>query len=135
MRKRILRSRYVVALVAAVLGAAVVASLGFAGLWVTTVSTDTNNVRLRVVHSTAGNFDSGWHFHPGLVAISVKKGEVAITDGQSCTTKTYKAGDSFIEASYVPIRAVALGEFFWTTTYIIDATQPLATPVATSPCP
>ena len=63
MRSTFFRSRYFVALVAAVLGAAVVASVGFAGLWFTTVSTDTGNVRLRVVQNTAGNFDSGWHYH------------------------------------------------------------------------
>ena len=135
MRKTFFRSRYFIALVAALLGAAVVASIGIAGLWGTGVATDTGNVRLRVVQNTAGNFDSGWHFHPGLVVVSVKKGEVAFTDGASCTTKTYKAGDSFVEAPYVPGRAVALGEFFWTATYIIDGTQPLATAVATSPCP
>ena len=135
MRKTFFRSRYFIAMVAALLGAAVVASIGIAGLWGTGVATDTGNVRLRVVQNTAGNFDSGWHFHPGLVVVSVKKGEVAFTDGASCTTKTYKAGDSFVEAPYVPGRAVALGEFFWTATYIIDGTQPLATAVATSPCP
>ena len=135
MRKTFFRSRYFIALVAALLGAAAVASIGIAGLWQTGVSTDTGNVRLRVVQNTAGNFDSGWHFHPGLVVVSVKKGEVAFTDGASCTTKRYKAGDSFVEAPYTSGRAVALGEFFWTATYIIDGTQPLATAVATSPCP
>lgn len=135
MRKTFFRSRYFIALVAALLGAAVVASIGIAGLWGTGVATDTGNVRLRVVQNTAGNFDSGWHFHPGLVVVNVKKGEVAFTDGGSCTTKTYKAGDSFVEAPYTAGRAVAVGEFFWTATYIIDGTQPLATAVATSPCP
>lgn len=135
MRKSFFHSRYFVALVAAVLGAAVMASAGISGLWGTGVSTDGNYIRLRVVQNTAGNFDSGWHYHPGLVVVNVKKGEVAFTDGGSCTTKTYKAGDSFIEAPFVPGRAVALGEFFWTATYIINAEEPLAVPVATSPCP
>ena len=135
VRYSFFRSRTFLALVAAVLGAAVVASVGMAGLWWTTVNTDGNNVRLRVVQNTAGNFDSGWHMHPGLIVVSVQKGTVSFTDGASCKTKIYKAGDSFIEDPYSPGRAVALGEFNWTATYIIPYGEPLAIPVATNPCP
>ena len=85
--------------------------------------------------NTAGNFDSGWHFHPGLVVVHVQKGSVAFTTAISCTTKTYAAGDSFIEDPYVPGRAVALGEFWWTATYLVAYDAPLAVPVTTNPCP
>ena len=129
------RSNKSVALVAAVLGASVVAAAGLAGIWTTTVSQDTNNVRMRVVQNTAGNFDSGWHYHPGLVVVHVKKGSVAFTTAVSCTTKTYSAGDSFVEDPYVAGHAVALGEFNWTATYIVGYGDPLAVPVTTNPCP
>ena len=133
--KGVFRSNKSIAFVAAVLGAAVVAAAGLAGIWTTTVSQDIGNVRLRVVQNVAGNFDSGWHSHPGLVVVHVQKGSVAFTTAISCTTKTYSAGDSFVEDPYVAGRAVALGEFWWTATYIIGYGSPLAVPVATSPCP
>ena len=130
----LLRSRKIIALMAAVLGAAVVAAAGLAGIWNTTVSQDTNNVRLRVVQTTAGNFDSGWHTHPGLVVVNVTKGSLAFT-GANCITKTYSAGDTFIEVPYVPARVVGLGELTWTVTYVVGYGDALLTPVTTSPCP
>ena len=129
-----LRSKRSFALLAAVLGAAVMAAVGLAGLWTTTVSQDTNNVRLRVVQTTAGNFDSGWHTHPGLVVVNVTKGSLAFT-GANCITKTYSAGDTFIEVPYVPARVVGLGELTWTVTYVVGYGDALATPVSQSPCP
>ncbi len=129
-----LRSRKIIALMAAVLGAAVVAAAGLAGIWNTTVSQDTNNVRLRVVQTTAGNFDSGWHTHPGLVVVNVTKGSLAFT-GANCITKTYSAGDTFIEVPYVPARVVGLGELTWTVTYVVGYGDALLTPVTKSPCP
>ena len=135
MRYSFFRSNKSVALVAAVLGAAVMAAVGLAGIWTTTVSQDIGNVRLRVVQNVAGNFDSGWHYHPGLVFVHVKTGSVAFTTAVSCITKTYSAGDSFVEDPYVAGHAVALGEFNWTATYIIGYGDPLAVPVTTNPCP
>ena len=129
-----LRSKRSFALLAAVLGAAVMAAAGLAGLWTTTVSQDTNNVRLRVVQTTAGNFDSGWHTHPGLVVVNVTKGSLAFT-GANCITKTYSAGDTFIEVPYVPARVVGLGELAMTVTYLVGYGDALATPVSQSPCP
>lgn len=135
MRYSFFRSKKAIALAAAVLGAAVMAAVGLAGIWTTTVSQDSGNVRLRVVQNVAGNFDSGWHYHPGLVVVHVQKGTVAFTTAVSCTTKTYTAGDSFVEDPYVAGHAVALGEFNWTATYIIGYGDPLSVPVAGNPCP
>ena len=131
----VLGSRTKFAVLAVVLGSAVWAAVAVAGIWQTSVSQDSTNVRLRVVQNTAGNFDSGWHIHPGLVIVTVKKGTVSFTTAVSCTTKTYSAGDSFVEGSYVPGRAVALGEFWWTATYILAYGDPLAVPVSENPCP
>jgi quercetin dioxygenase-like cupin family protein len=130
-----MRSKKSIALMAAVLGASVVAAAGVAGSWNATVSQDTNNVRMRVVQFTAGNFDSGWHYHPGLVVVHVKKGTVSFTSAPSCTTKTYVAGDSFVEDPYVLGRAVAPGEFWWTATYLVGYGDALSVPSTTSPCP
>jgi len=119
--------------VAAVLGAAVVAAVGMAGAWTTSVQADAN-ARVRVVYTYAGNFDSGWHTHPGLTIVQVVKGSLAITQG-SCTPKVVSAGDSYIEVPNVPVRAVGLGEIAWTTTFVLPVEVAVATPVATSPCP
>ena len=132
--QRVFRSNKSVALVAAVLGAAVVAAGGLAGVWTSSVSQDTTNVRLRVIQQTAGNFDSGWHYHPGPVIVNVRKGSLAFT-GANCITKTYSAGDTFIEVPYVPARVVGLGELAMTVTYLVGYGDALATPVSQSPCP
>lgn len=135
MRNSFFRSKKALVLLAAAVGAAVMAAAALAGIWNTTVSADTTNVRLRVVQNTAGNFDSGWHTHPGLVVVHVQKGTMAFTTSISCTTKTYSAGDVFVEDPYVAGRAVALGEVWFTATYIVSYGESLATAVATNPCP
>lgn len=135
MRHRFFGSRKSVALMAAAVGAAVMAAASFAGIWNVTVSQDTTSVRLRVVQNTAGNLDSGWHSHPGLVIVTMQKGTLAFTSAISCTTKSYGPGESFIEDPYVPGRAVGVGELAWTTTYVLGYGDPLSIPVATNPCP
>ena len=47
--------------------------------------------------AVAANGQSGWHTHAGLVIISVKTGSLRWTDGDTCVTTLYNAGDSFIE--------------------------------------
>jgi quercetin dioxygenase-like cupin family protein len=47
--------------------------------------------------------DSGWHLHPGLVFVSVTGMEGAqVTRYVGCTSKTYQAGQSFIENGQQP---------------------------------
>lgn len=43
---------------------------------------------------------SGWHTHPGVVFVVVKSGSVVRQVG--CTSRTYDAGDSFIESDEQP---------------------------------
>jgi hypothetical protein len=130
----LLRSKKSIALAAVVLGAAVLAGVGLADVWSLTVAQDTNNVRMRVQHMTTANFDSGWHYHPGLVVVQVTKGSLAFTQ-RNCTTKTFAAGDTFIEVPYVPGRVVGVGEANMTVTYILGYGDALAVPVSPSPCP
>ena len=130
---RIFRSKIGLALVFVLGLASAFAALAVAGIWTQNVVNDTNNVRLRIVHTYAGNFDSGWHTHPGLAIVQVTKGALQITQG-SCTPKTVSAGDTSVEIPYVPVRAVGLGEIEWTTTFILAYGEAATTPVATSPC-
>jgi quercetin dioxygenase-like cupin family protein len=49
---------------------------------------------------------SGWHSHAGPLYITVTAGQVTVYDGADCSSKTYHAGDTFIE----PAHKVHLGE-------------------------
>lgn len=40
---------------------------------------------------------SGWHSHAGIVVITVQSGSLKWTDGETCQTTTYTAGQSFVE--------------------------------------
>jgi quercetin dioxygenase-like cupin family protein len=133
-KRRVPRSTKLLALVGAVLGAAVVTAVGMSGVWVETVQKDGTNVRLRVVNRTAGNFDSGWHTHPGPAIVQVQKGSLQITQG-SCTPKTVGPGETYIEQPLVPVRAVGLGELQWTTSFITLYNDEVTTALSQGPCP
>ncbi|HEU4650129.1 MAG TPA: cupin domain-containing protein [Croceibacterium sp.] len=47
--------------------------------------------------TVAAGGQSGWHTHAGLVMISVTSGSLLWTDGDTCQTRLYNAGDGFIE--------------------------------------
>lgn len=40
---------------------------------------------------------SGWHTHAGITLVTVKSGQVAVTDGDDCSTKVYQAGEGFVD--------------------------------------
>jgi quercetin dioxygenase-like cupin family protein len=44
---------------------------------------------------------SGWHYHPGVVLVVVESGEVTTHDA-NCNTKTYGAGQAFVESGTDP---------------------------------
>jgi len=47
--------------------------------------------------TVAAGGQSGWHTHAGLVLISVTSGSLLWTDGDTCQTTTYTAGQGFVE--------------------------------------
>ena len=122
------------ALVAAVLGAAVVAAVGLAGVWTQTVEND-SNAHLRIVYTYASGFDSGWHMHPGVAIVQITKGTMVITQSSDCKPKTVSAGETSIEVPYTPVRAVGVGEIAWTTTFVLANSEPPTIPVSGNPCP
>jgi hypothetical protein len=130
----LLRSKKMLALFAVVVVAAAVASVGLADIWTQTVQTD-SAARLRVVYTYANNFDSGWHYHPGVAIVQVKKGSLTITNSVDCKAKTVSAGDTSIEIPYTAVRATSVGEAAWTTTFVLANGDPPATAVSTNPCP
>lgn len=44
---------------------------------------------------------SGWHYHPGVVLVVVESGQVTTHDA-NCNTKTYGAGEAFVESGTDP---------------------------------
>jgi hypothetical protein len=132
-----LRSRRAYVLAGVVL---VVAAIGVGvAVAASTVVRDTTNVRLRVIQSEFANgFDSGWHMHPGPVIVHVQRGYFKIYQGLpgvegTCEPTVVRKGETYLEAPFVPIRAVAKGEIQWTTSQILPASDSPATPVD-NPC-
>jgi len=130
----VLRSKKVVALVAALVVAAGLATVAISAVLSQTVMVDATNIHLRIVRTHANGFDSGWHTHPGLAIVQVQEGSLQITQG-GCTAKTVGPGETYIEVPYTPVRAVATGDVRWTTTFLVHYEEPVLTPLTTSPCP
>jgi quercetin dioxygenase-like cupin family protein len=127
------RKRFVLLVLAGVI-AAFLAAVALADTWTSTVEND-SNAHLRVVYTYANNFDSGWHFHPGVAIVQVTKGSLTVTQASDCKAKTVSAGETSIEVPYVPVRAVGVGETAWTTTFVLANSVTPTTPVSGSPCP
>ena len=127
------RKRFVFLVVTAMI-AAVFAAVALADTWTSTVEND-SNAHLRIVYTYANNFDSGWHFHPGVAIVQVTKGALTVTQASDCKPKTVSAGETSIEVPYVPVRATSVGEVAWTTTFVLANSASPTTPVSASPCP
>lgn len=56
-------------------------------------ATDVGVDRLTVVPGG----QSGWHSHVGPTFVTVTIGQIVWTDAATCTTRTYQAGDGFVE--------------------------------------
>jgi hypothetical protein len=107
---RALRSKkMIVTLGSTVVAAAALAATALSGIWAQSVQADAvGGIHSRVVSTSAFDYDSGWHIHPGPAIVQVREGSFQITQG-SCTPKTVSTGDTYIEVPYVPVRAVATG--------------------------
>ena len=96
------------------------------------VLVDTSSVHMKVVHTVADGFDSGWHVHPGPVIVHVQRGYLKIYQ-DTCYPKVIGPGETYIEGPGIPIRGVATGTVEWTATLLTDSGIAQATP-ATDPC-
>jgi hypothetical protein len=113
------RSKKTLVLLAGVVAAGIAATIAIAAVTSQQVISDTTNVHLRVVKTTADGFDTGWHIHPGLAIVQVTEGTIQIYTN-SCTPKAVAAGDTFIEIPHTPVRAIGTGHIVWTTTFVLD---------------
>jgi quercetin dioxygenase-like cupin family protein len=128
---RLTRSKW-----AKVLGVAVIAAVALGvgvAVGASTVVTDTEQVRLRVIQSDfPDGFDSGWHTHPGPVIVQVQEGFFKIYQG-SCQPTVVQKGETYLETPLVPVRAVAKGPIRWTTSQVLPVGSAPQTNVP-SPC-
>jgi hypothetical protein len=113
---RVLRSRRLITMTALAVSLVGVGT-ALAAVVSQQVLADTGNVHMRIVRTNANDFDTGWHVHPGVAIVQVQEGSFKMYQG-SCTPITVSAGQTFIEAPHLPVRAIATGTIKWTTTLI-----------------
>ena len=136
---RVLRSKRLLVLSAAVVVVGVAAAIAIPAVTSQNVIVDTGSLHLRTQVSTADGFDTGWHIHPGLAIVQVQQGSIQIYEN-GCTAKTVNAGDTFIEVPWLPVRGIGTGHVVWTTTFVINGTDPFQIPLTAyapglNPCP
>jgi len=132
---RLLHSkRAVLAIVAVGLAAAALAAVAVPAVIGETVVRDGENLRYRFSRITADGLDSGWHIHPGLAVLQVQEGALQLTVQGNCTPKTVSAGETYVEAPFVPVRVVATGRVVFNVSLYVPYEEPL-TSRAASPCP
>jgi quercetin dioxygenase-like cupin family protein len=73
---------------------------------------------------------TGWHRHHGPTVVTITTGELTITDNK-CRSRTYQAGDSFVEPG--PPRHVAVNTADTTTETIVTFFVPRGAPALTIP--
>jgi quercetin dioxygenase-like cupin family protein len=127
-------------IVLAVLALALAVGVGVAAATLTqSVVTDTNSVRLRIVHSDfvpsddQPEFSSGWHTHPGPVIVQVQQGYLKITQA-TCNPNVIGPGETYVETPGLAVLATANKEVHWTTSMILPGGVDPATPLASGPC-
>ena len=73
---------------------------------------------------------TGWHRHPGPTVVTITTGELTITDNK-CRSRTYHAGDTFVEPG--PPRHVAVNTADTTTETIVTFFVPRGAPALSIP--
>ena len=129
-----LSRRVVVALIAALSVAAGLATVALPAVIGETVVRDGQNLHYRFTRLTADGLDTGWHIHPGLAVLQVQEGSLQVTVQGNCTAKTVAAGDTYVEAPFVPVRVVATGRVVFNVALYVPYEEPF-TSRAASPCP
>jgi len=139
---RVLRSKRLLVLLAALASAGAVVAVALPAVVFRQTLADGTNLRYQFVRQVAdaSGFDTGWHIHPGLVIFQVESGSVQIFQA-GCTPRTLGPGDSYIEIPWAPVRARSTGSAVWTTSLFVPDDQELSIPLTRyspqqpNPCP
>jgi quercetin dioxygenase-like cupin family protein len=79
-----------------------------------------------------------WHYHPGPTLVTVKEGEITFTMAGDCSSRTYTAGQSFVEGDPRNVgRAKNTGTTVTTVivTFVTPVGSAMTFPVAPANCP
>ena len=93
-------------------------------------------IDVAVAHLTfAPAASTGWHKHPGPTAVTITTGELTVTD-RHCDTRTFGAGDSFVEEGPPRHMAVNTGDTTTETivTFFVPRGAALTIPVEAPRC-
>ena len=132
---RVLHSKKFLVLLAGAVVAGIVAAVAVPAIVSRQIIATGHDLRYEFTKTSAVDFDSGWHLHPGIVILQVQEGSFQIYQG-SCTPKTVSAGDTYIEVPYEPVRAIAKGKITWTVSvFTNDGDPPLIPQPNYNPCP
>lgn len=93
-------------------------------------------IDVAVAHLTfAPGASTGWHMHPGPTVVTITTGELTVTD-RHCDTRTFQAGDTFVEEG--PPRHIAVNTADATTetivTFFVPRGAALTIPVEAPRC-
>ena len=124
----------IVTLIAALLVAGALAAVAVPAVIGETVVRDGQNLHYRFSRLTADGLDTGWHIHPGLAVLQVQEGSLQVSVQGNCTPKSVVAGDTYVEAPFVPVRVVATGKVVFNVALYVPYEEPF-TSRAASPCP
>jgi quercetin dioxygenase-like cupin family protein len=73
---------------------------------------------------------TGWHRHPGPTVVTITEGELTITD-RMCRSRTFEAGDTFVEDG--PPRHIAVNTGDTVTETIVTFFVPRGAPALSTP--
>lgn len=59
---------------------------------------DRSSIGVDLITVRTGGY-SGWHSHRGITLVSVKTGQVAVQDGETCAITVYQAGEGFVDGA------------------------------------
>lgn len=59
---------------------------------------DRSTIGVDLITVSTGGY-SGWHTHAGITLVTVKTGQVSVTDSADCSVKVYQAGEGFVDGA------------------------------------
>lgn len=62
-------------------------------------ATEASDIAIQTIRIEPGSGTGGWHSHPGATFVAVKSGTLTLYrgDGDACTSRSYSAGEGFLE--------------------------------------
>ena len=96
-------------------------------------------IDVATVHVTfqAGG-STGWHVHPGPALVTVKTGQLTLHRAKGCTTRTFAAGQTFLEFGPKDVnltRNETGGVTETVVTFLLPVGAPITVDAPAPPCP